>query len=402
MNLGKKYHKNSLNKCVKQGLLPRLKAFIISFSRDVSEIVFRAQLFVNYYIAHRSNQPENNDVPRCVLRQQFWYSICQMVNGKRVTQRASLLSDMLSLNITRTIVYAVAIKPESSQCLTEASRTLFMIIVTNRFARIIPNDPIILLHSKVTCPKILIEQRIPNGENNTLFGNIIRSDEFCVDFLFYRRTEPKQDNIISIPNYDLELRYFAFKEVESVYRPHFLDLGRKYVFTATVGLDFSQHQIQQLFQANHRKKRKRDEKRIIAIESEIPTSKSLDTSSSHIYADYMLNHLDTLFTFYGFQTAKSCFNFYQGKQRAPEYMINMLLDVTAKKDKWRSANFEEEDKNRVPLIVFWNGMFGKVLVKLKGLRCGVAVILWRCLKKRDLLVAPIDKFKCQRSEYVGL
>ncbi|KAG2231611.1 hypothetical protein INT48_006697 [Thamnidium elegans] len=97
MNLGKKYHKNSLNKCVKQGLLPRLKAFIISFSRDVSEIVFRAQLFVNYYIAHRSNQPENNDVPRCVLRQQFWYSICQMVNGKRVTQRASLLSDMLSV-----------------------------------------------------------------------------------------------------------------------------------------------------------------------------------------------------------------------------------------------------------------------------------------------------------------
>jgi hypothetical protein len=41
-------------------------------------------------------------------------------------------------------------------------------------------------------------------------------------------------------------------------------------------------------------------------------------------------------------------------------------------------------------------MFGKDLVKLKGLRCGVAGIMWRCLKKReaagDLLVVPIDEF----------
>lgn len=41
-------------------------------------------------------------------------------------------------------------------------------------------------------------------------------------------------------------------------------------------------------------------------------------------------------------------------------------------------------------------MFNKDIVKLKGIRCGVVGILWRCLKKReaagDLLVVPIDEY----------
>ncbi|KAL4216044.1 hypothetical protein AB4K20DRAFT_1981979 [Rhizopus microsporus] len=44
---------------------------------------------------------------------------------------------------------------------------------------------------------------------------------------------------------------------------------------------------------------------------------------------------------------------------------------------------------------------GKDIVKLKGLRCGAANIVCRCLKKReaagDLLVVPIDKFKASKS-----
>ena len=59
-----------------------------------------------------------------------------------------------------------------------------------------------------------------------------------------------------------------------------------------------------------------------------------------------------------------------------------------------------KDKNKVPLIVFGNGMFGKDLVKLKGIRCGVVGVMWRCLKKReaagDLLVVPIDEFRTSR------
>ena len=67
-----------------------------------------------------------------------------------------------------------------------------------------------------------------------------------------------------------------------------------------------------------------------------------------------------------------------------------------RRKKWRPLKYQEEDKSKVPLVVFGNGMFGKDLVKLKGLRCGVAGIMWRCLKKReaagDLLVVTIDEF----------
>ncbi|GAA5794871.1 hypothetical protein HPULCUR_000219 [Helicostylum pulchrum] len=491
MNLGKKYQpftfKIPLDKCVKQEFLPRLKAFAISSSRDVREIVFRAQLFVNYYIVRRSNQQENNDLPRCIFRQQF----CN-----------NLPSDMLSVwdlfkAQHRTIMYNAVLRPGSSQCLTKACTELATSyhnrIVENFETRVIkfltyklqitfvnmdyatiknivqdycyqlickgnpkwPSNIIaqqgylsedavkdrinqvtllslsaapekaygcikyilnqyeeehschhtydvrrlslprhfsllpkpslhwrfVIISANPLCPplkitlpsryekqlqmfyrvfnlKVLryhrIEKLMPNGENDILFGNIIRSDGFCVDFLFYRRIESKQDDTISIPNHNLELQDFTFEEVENTYRPRFIDPGRKSVFTAANGLGSSQHQV------------RRCEEGITVIESGIPTSKSLDTASFLSYAEYMLSHLDALFTFYGLQTAKIRFNLYQGRQRAPEYMVNMLLDGTAKKDKWRPTKLGEEDKNKVPLIIFGNGMFGKDLVKLKG------------------------------------
>ncbi|KAI8095206.1 hypothetical protein BDF21DRAFT_405395 [Thamnidium elegans] len=63
------------------------------------------------------------------------------------------------------------------------------------------------------------------------------------DFLFDRRIKPKQDDIISIPNHGLELRDFTFEEVENVYRPRYIEPGRKPVVNATVGLDYSQRQV---------------------------------------------------------------------------------------------------------------------------------------------------------------
>lgn len=63
------------------------------------------------------------------------------------------------------------------------------------------------------------------------------SDEFCVDFLFYRRMEPIQNDTISVPNHDLRLKEFTFKEVGNVYRPRFIDPRRKSVFTVIIGLN---------------------------------------------------------------------------------------------------------------------------------------------------------------------
>lgn len=86
---------------------------------------------------------------------------------------------------------------------------------------------------------------MPNGKNEILFGNVIKSDGFCVNFLFYRRLKLKQDDedMISIPNYDLELQDFTLQEIQKVYRPRFLNPGRKSVFTAAISLDLEQYQV---------------------------------------------------------------------------------------------------------------------------------------------------------------
>lgn len=58
------------------------------------------------------------------------------------------------------------------------------------------------------------------------------------------------------------------------------------------------------------------------------------------------------------------------------------------------------DKNRLPIISFGNGMFGKDSVKLNGLRTGVTGILYRQLKTRqksgDLLVLYVDEFRTSK------
>lgn len=67
----------------------------------------------------------------------------------------------------------------------------------------------------------------------------------------------------------------------------------------------------------------------------------------------------------------------------------------SRRNKWGPLKYQE-DKLKVLLVIFGDGMFGKDLVKRQGLRCGVAGIMWRCLKKReaagDLLVVLIDEF----------
>lgn len=75
-------------------------------------------------------------------------------------------------------------------------------------------------------------------------------------------------------------------------------------------------------------KNKKDEQGIIMIESGIPTSKSLNNDRFLPYINYMLTHLKTLLTFYGFYTAKSRFNLYQGFK---EHAINIYFRLERQK-----------------------------------------------------------------------
>ncbi|KAG0787722.1 hypothetical protein G6F19_007506 [Rhizopus arrhizus] len=222
----------------------------------------------------------------------------------------------------------------------------------------------------------------PNENNKILFGNTIKSDGFSVDFVFYRKERMNNGSDV-----ELTLEDFNYEEVHNQYHPMFLDPGRKSLFTAVVGVS-SAKQI-----------RKSSCSGIKTIESQISTSKTAAVESYDQYVKYTLIYLDKLQDFYGKDTAHHRFQLYQGRQRAPEMMANMLTHGTAKL-KWRHLPFQE-NKEKCPLVVFGAGVFGKDMIKMKGLQCGVIGKLFATLKKREaageLIVVTIDEFKTSKA-----
>ncbi|KAG0842259.1 hypothetical protein G6F18_002875 [Rhizopus arrhizus] len=78
----------------------------------------------------------------------------------------------------------------------------------------------------------------------------------------------------------------------------------------------------------------------------------------------------------------------------------LSLRTDEKKLKWWPLPFQE-NKEKCPLVVFGAGVFGKDMVKMKGLRCGVIGKLFATLKKREaageLIVVTIDEFKTSKT-----
>ncbi|PHZ16683.1 uncharacterized protein RHIMIDRAFT_266661 [Rhizopus microsporus ATCC 52813] len=106
-----------------------MKPITISACRDVRNIVFRAQVFVNYYTTLRSQQELNNDIPHCIFRQQFWHSVYQLVNAKRVTTSTNIPPNMMTVwyvfqSQYNSIVYHQQIAEGTSQWLAEACTEL--------------------------------------------------------------------------------------------------------------------------------------------------------------------------------------------------------------------------------------------------------------------------------------
>jgi len=160
-----------------------------------------------------------------------------------------------------------------------------------------------------------ISQLRADGENTVLFNNLVRSDGFAVDFIFNRK---KQESIIG--GHDLTLEDFTYEEVEGVYRPAFIDPGRKAVFTAAVGLG-DDHQVRRCSTKEYydltgstkysiKLQRLKDERGITPIETDMPTTKTCQATAYLTYTTYMLLHRHTLFNFYGFQRAKDRFFLY--------------------------------------------------------------------------------------------
>ncbi|KAI7899771.1 uncharacterized protein BX663DRAFT_478072 [Cokeromyces recurvatus] len=179
---------------------------------------------------------------------------------------------------------------------------------------------------------------MPNGENTILFNNYVRSDGFAIDFVFNRR---RKDSIVVL--HDLTLQDFTYNEVESTFRPAFVDPGRKSVFTAAVGLGDAQQirgcSTKEYYtmtgSTNYQKKMERLKNvgGITSIESEMPSAKTNQSEVYDKYVEYMLPHRQVLFNFYGFQRAKDRFYLYQQRQKAAQIMVNMIINGGKKYDR---------------------------------------------------------------------
>ncbi|CEG84765.1 hypothetical protein RMATCC62417_18522 [Rhizopus microsporus] len=166
-----------------------------------------------------------------------------------------------------------------------------------------------------------------------MFANIVKSDGFSVDFVFNKRTT--KDTSLTA-NVDLKLEDFGLDEVKQTYQPMFLDLGRKSVFTAAVGLDTVNHQIRRCSIAEYyhmtgstkyikQLEKLKAQKGIKEIEDNIPSPKTAECAAYLLYIEYILTHVGALFTFYDYKAAKDRFYLYQGRQRMVEEMVNMLV-----------------------------------------------------------------------------
>ncbi|KAI8981660.1 hypothetical protein BDF20DRAFT_818144, partial [Mycotypha africana] len=171
-----------------------------------------------------------------------------------------------------------------------------------------------------------------------LFRNIVRSDGFTVDFIFSKKRKSKEEK--TIEDHRLTLEDFDYAEVESGYRPCFIDPGRRDVFTAAIGIDVTKHQVRSCSTKEYyhmtgstRYSARLEKKKagtIKNIESDIPTAKTGSKAQYHCYAAYILQHLEVLFSFYGDDTAKDRFHLYQGRKRAAAKMVNMLVNGSTK------------------------------------------------------------------------
>ncbi|KAI9483395.1 MAG: hypothetical protein EXX96DRAFT_616383 [Benjaminiella poitrasii] len=109
----------------------------------------------------------------------------------------------------------------------------------------------------------------------------------------------------------------------------------------------------------------------------MPTSKTVRASKYNTYLRYVLEHLETLFSFCGSKFTPFSMYAYQGKQKTNEEIANMLLDGT-----------------------FGDGMHGKDGVVIKGYPRGITGLLYQKLLQRQkcypVAVVDMNEFRTSK------
>jgi hypothetical protein len=270
-----------------------------------------------------------------------------------------------------------------------------------------------------------------NGKD--MFGCVCQTDGFGVTFIF---TRPKRTSTTEVR---LELEDSDQPEVEEHFLPVTVDPGRNQVFTAAVGYNSNDHEIrrcsekERICYTGHKRRqliveRLKVQRGIKDIETNIPSPKTVDPTKFSLYLTYILQNLDTLFSFYSHRSAAFRFHDYQGRQRTNAEVANILLqggkkynkrnrkktkknrkqrkkkakakklqypDRVALKQERKNARWRPQHFNPsalVPLVVFGDGMKNKDTVKMKGHVSGTTGLLYQEIQRRQnqFLAALLD------------
>ncbi|GAA5806839.1 hypothetical protein MFLAVUS_000187 [Mucor flavus] len=262
-------------------------------------------------------------------------------------------------------------------------------------------------------------EEVIDGENK--FTCFIQSDGFGVCFGFAQKAKEVQET-------PLELEYFRDEEVQRYFQPCVVDPGCKQVFTSIIHHEEGKQEVRRcsskerscytgsLRRADHVEKLKASNG-IKIIETNFPSPRTVNNGKRDTYVSYALKYAPELFTFYNERSSALRFHNYQGRQRSNAEMANILLNgdkeakklvldgrlvitlppllynsiltnhdssnITYNKHEPKKKKFKVQFRfsDKVPLVVFGDGMRNKDTVKFKGLTSGVTGVLTNELRK---------------------
>ena len=102
-----------------------LRQKVIATSKSLREIVFRAMCFINHFCI----SGDHKAVPHFIFDKNFWYSLCQLVNGRKITNSKNTSDKLMEAwDACRAafpnMVYKAELPPGASNCLSEACTEL--------------------------------------------------------------------------------------------------------------------------------------------------------------------------------------------------------------------------------------------------------------------------------------
>ncbi|KAI7903923.1 uncharacterized protein BX663DRAFT_542240 [Cokeromyces recurvatus] len=204
-----------------------------------------------------------------------------------------------------------------------------------------------------SCEKL---QVLPE-QKGKMFLNGLYTDGYTCRVVFARKVLllSPEDNIC------LELNDFTNEEVDKHFRPCTVDPGRRDPFVSYHGgTDIRRlSSIEYYNMGGSVRRMKEQQKRkqrlgIEKIETDIPSPKTASVEQFVLYITYMLQHMNTLLNFYGFETFKIKRLNYLSSQKTIQESVNILIN--GGKNRNNKACFEKGNSSKMPLVVFGDGL----------------------------------------------